>query len=152
MWIICNLDKLVSLSEQQMVDCDYTNFGCNGGNVELSLNYLKRKGSVLESDYPYTARRGFCKDHGLPIAATVARQVKLPRGNEDQLQDSTAKVGPISVSIDASHTSFQLYKSGVYYEPRCSSLALDHAVLVCVCCSYSRTQALYLTRFTSGCN
>ena len=130
-----------------MVDCDYTNFGCNGGNVELSLNYLKRKGSVLESDYPYTARRGFCKDHGLPIAATVARQVKLPRGNEDQLQDSTAKVGPISVSIDASHTSFQLYKSGVYYEPRCSSLALDHAVLVCVCCSHSRMQALYLIRF-----
>ena len=113
-----------------MVDCDHYDYGCNGGLVENALRYLKKAGSVLESDYPYTGRKGFCKDKGLPVAATVARQIRIPRGNEGRLQDSTAKVGPISVSIDASHRSFQLYKSGVYYEPKCSSRSLDHAVLV----------------------
>ena len=37
-------------------------------------------------------------------------------------------MGPMSVAIDASHSSFQLYTSGVYYEPECSSQFLDHGV------------------------
>ena len=46
-----------------------------------------------------------------------------------KITQAIAQVGPISVCIDASHASFQHYKSGVYYEPACSSYA-DHCVLV----------------------
>ena len=49
--------------------------------------------------------------------------------DENALQSAIASVGPISVAIDASHSSFQLYKSGVYDEAACSPVQLDHGVL-----------------------
>jgi cathepsin L len=119
---------LTSLSEQQLVDCDSTNYGCNGGWPVDALAWLKGRGSDTESSYPYTAKQGTCKAGS--IGAYVGTYSQLPRGSESSLQSATAYVGPVSVCIDASHWSFQVYSSGVYNEPACSSTNLDHAVLV----------------------
>lgn len=51
-------------------------------------------------------------------------------GNEKKLMEASASIGPISVAIDASHKSFQMYAGGVYYEPHCSSTSVDHGVSV----------------------
>lgn len=48
--------QLVSLSEQQLLDCSglYSNRGCNGGTVKYALDYIHTKGGICaEKDYPY---------------------------------------------------------------------------------------------------
>lgn len=55
--------KLVSLSEQQLVDCSqsYGNEGCRGGIMNSGFKYIEDKGICTESDYGYKAVDGSCK-------------------------------------------------------------------------------------------
>ena len=92
-------------------------------------SYIRDHGGIEAEDaYPYTARNGHCKASGSNVA-TLSSYVDIPSGSESALQDAVANVGPVSVAIDASRYSFQLYSGGIYDEGRCSSLRLDHGVL-----------------------
>jgi len=121
---------LLSLSEQQLVDCSTDNNGCNGGLMDRAFTYIQEKGIEAEETYPYTAREGTCEYDASKVVATLKSFVDVARENEDALQEAVATVGPISVAIDASNYSFQLYDGGIYYESDCSSTKLDHGVLV----------------------
>jgi KDEL-tailed cysteine endopeptidase len=53
--------KLVSLSEQELVDCDTkVNQGCNGGLMENAFEFIKQNGITTETNYPYAAKEGTC--------------------------------------------------------------------------------------------
>ncbi|KAL2098491.1 hypothetical protein ACEWY4_004971 [Coilia grayii] len=124
--------KLVSLSEQQLVDCsgDYGNMGCDGGLMDQAFEYIQaNRGIDTEESYPYEARDGKCRFKPDSVGATCTGYVNVTSGSEDDLQQAVATVGPVSVAIDAGHSSFQFYQSGVYDEPDCSSEFLDHGVL-----------------------
>lgn len=123
--------KLVSLSEQQLVDCSsaYGNQGCNGGLMDSAFKYVvASKGIDTEGSYPYKAVGSKCKFDPSSIGATISGFKDVASGDENALINALTNQ-PVSVAIDASHMSFQFYKGGIYNEKQCSSSSLDHGVL-----------------------
>jgi len=55
-----------------------------------------------------------CRYKAEDKGATDTGFVDIPRYNESKLQEAVATVGPVSVAIDASQPSFQMYKNGQY--------------------------------------
>jgi len=123
--------SLVSLSEQNLVDCsqNFGNMGCDGGLMDQAFQYVQANGGIdTEQAYPYKAVDQTCAYDAANIGAKCTGFTDVAAGDEEALQDAIASVGPISVGIDASQDSFQFYKSGVYADDNCSSQFLDHGV------------------------
>ncbi len=105
--------KLISLSEEQLVDC--SGMGCSGGLVDKAFVYINKTGGIeAEGSYP-PSPAGECRFDPTKIAAKVSGYIDIKSRDENALQQAVATVGPISVAIDASHSSFQLYRSGSMY-------------------------------------
>ena len=129
--------ELVSLSEQQLVDCDHTcdpsaprncDYGCNGGLPLNAMRYVQKHGLDTETAYPYKAVDGKCasKRHG-PAAATVSA-FNLVSTNETQIAAALLRHGPLSIGIDAAW--MQTYVGGVACPWICNKAGLDHGVLI----------------------
>merc|ERR1712144_144741 len=66
--------NLVSLSEQQLVDCDKKqDQGCNGGLMDNAFKYIEGAGLEPEATYPYHAKRGKCKYNKSDATGTVSK-------------------------------------------------------------------------------
>merc|ERR1711871_1048666 len=125
--------KLVSFSEQELVDCagSYGNQGCNGGLMDDGFKYLGAKGDSTESSYAYTGKTGTCSTSKQSDTAIAAGKVTsfsdVTTDSETQML-AAVTAGPVSVAIEADQSGFQFYKSGVF-SGTCGT-NLDHGVLV----------------------
>ncbi|KAI9174350.1 hypothetical protein LWI28_015997 [Acer negundo] len=123
-------NKLVSLSEQELVDCDTSeNQGCNGGLMDLAFDFIKKKGGITTEDkYPYGANDGTCDASKLNSpAVSIDGHEDVPANDEDALLKAAANQ-PISVAIDAGSSDFQFYSEGVF-TGKCGT-ELNHGVAV----------------------
>ncbi|PIA27153.1 hypothetical protein AQUCO_08300089v1 [Aquilegia coerulea] len=120
---------LISLSEQELVDCDTSyDSGCNGGLMDYAFEFIMKNGGIdTEDDYPYKGVDGQC-DQSRKNARVVAIDgyEDVPANDEKALQKAVAHQ-PVSVAIEAGGRAFQLYKSGVF-TGRCGT-ELDHGVV-----------------------
>ncbi|BBM96952.1 hypothetical protein MPTK1_1g01840 [Marchantia polymorpha subsp. ruderalis] len=123
--------NLISLSEQELVDCDVTlnTYGCAGGFMDYGFEYIVQNGGVdTDMDYPYIAAEDFCNSHKeTRVAASINAYEQVTINSEKDLQKAVAHQ-PVSVSIHASSEDFLLYESGIY-NTTCGT-ELDHGVLV----------------------
>ncbi|MGH0173542.1 UNVERIFIED_CONTAM: hypothetical protein FKN15_069056 [Acipenser sinensis] len=123
--------RLVSLSEQNLVDCTteykYRNCGCHGGFVNIAFQYVIDHGITSEQSYPYTGEDDQpCRYTEQQKVTSISDFKRTEYKDEKSLRDAVGTVGPISVSVDAS--TFKLYKSGIYFNPACTQ-SVNHAVL-----------------------
>ncbi|GLT68336.1 hypothetical protein SLA2020_405800 [Shorea laevis] len=125
---------LISLSEQELVDCDTTNDGCDGGYMDYAFEWVINNGGIdSEADYPYTSLNGV---GGVCNTTKEERKVVSIDGYEDVEQSDDAILcavlkQPLSAGMDGSAIDFQLYNSGIY-DGSCSDNPddIDHAVLI----------------------
>lgn len=131
-------DDLVPLSVQQLIDCDSqgNNKACHGGHAHWALEYIQEEAGGLQSgvDYPLisneTGLEGDCRfDKSKMYPLKVKEVIRLTSGDEQELKRLVANYGPVAASINMDF-SFLQYESGIYFNPRCKSFDLNHAILI----------------------
>merc|ERR1712061_779025 len=123
-----NMGELVSVSEQQLVDC--AQGGCNGGHMINGWTHVAQVGGIQSEDsYPYTHKDGHCQeDNSMYVAHVTGYEEVSP--NENQMESALVEIGyPISIGVHAG-SSFQHYHSGVYDDTHCKNGQLNHAILI----------------------
>lgn len=96
-----------------------------------AFEYIKKNyGIAPNTIYPYHGIDQSCKFYNTRFIDRLTSYVKLTSGDELGLSQAVTSIGPISVAMDASLDTFFSYKSGIYYDERCQSSNLNHAVLI----------------------
>lgn len=132
-WFIAGHD-LVKLSEQQLVDCDEVQGGCEGGNMYPAEGYVQRHGLAKWDDYPYVGEQQTCNETAVAKPAAKIVNHCLIRFNssntketEDIMRYHLVHEGPVVVGINANKAQF--YTSGVMSSANCNVNGVNHAVL-----------------------
>lgn len=124
--------KLVSLSEQQLLDCD-TNYnqGCRGGIMSKAFEYIiKNQGITTEDNYPYQESQQTCNSTTQSLAfpaATITGYETVPMNNEEALLKAVSQQ-PVSVGIEGTGAAFRHYSGGIF-DGECGT-DLHHAVTI----------------------
>ncbi|PHT49352.1 hypothetical protein CQW23_09099 [Capsicum baccatum] len=122
--------NLISLSEQQLLDCTTENNGCYGGLITTAYDFIVNNGGIAkESDYPYEENQDSCKSQGasaVDSTVKINRYENVPASSEPALLTAVARQ-PVSVGI-AINEDFKSYQSGVY-DGNCGD-QLNHAVTI----------------------
>jgi len=128
-------DTIVNLSEQWLVSCNLSGWGCSGG--WFAHNYHEWKsdacggtGAVMEDDFPYQARDVSCNcpyPHRYLIDdwRFIGSPGSIP--SVEAMKQAIIKYGPISVAV-AANSAMQAYTGGVFYG--CTSDDINHAVVL----------------------
>merc|ERR1711904_712652 len=95
--------KLVSLSEQQFVDCDKVDQGCSGGLMDNAFQYAEKNALCTEQSYSYKARRGTCEASSCTVGipkGSVTGYKDVAKDDMQALMEAVTQQ-PVSIAIEA---------------------------------------------------
>jgi len=121
----------VLFSEQQLVDCDKVDQGCNGGLMEDAYKYLENDGLMTSADYPYTGKNDKCSYNKDNVSAKITGYHYAGTTDEAKIRQLLFEEGPFAIAINA--TPLQFYFWGIFnpwWEWICSPKQLNHGVLI----------------------
>lgn len=122
---------LESYSEQELVDCDSTDAGCNGGLPDNAYKAIESIGGLeLEGEYPYQARRTSCHFNRTLSHVRIKGAIDFKAKDEDGIAKWLTQNGPVSIGINAN--AMQFYRGGISHpwKALCGAGSLDHGVLL----------------------
>lgn len=146
---------------------------CLNSSFLIAYDYIKQYGLESNESYPYTAvdvsygepkaefelqfcrvgiflSKGDCAYDKSKVIASCKGEVNVTAGDEAALAAALANIGPITIAVDASHSSFQFYSGGIYYEPACSESLIDHGVATVGYGSLGPNQDYFIVKNTWG--
>ncbi|QCD84472.1 Cysteine peptidase [Vigna unguiculata] len=128
--------NLVSVSEQEIIDCVSKASGCEGGYHFHAFEWVIENGGIAtEVDYPYRAENGTCKSNKAQNAVTIdsfdgylITNYSSAAEADEALLCATFEQ-PISAAMDG--RDFFFYTDGIYEGGNCSSpYGINHFVLI----------------------
>jgi cathepsin F len=122
--------NLNTLSEQQILDCDTTDSGCDGGWPYNAFQYVISAGGMdSESSYPYTGQDGTCQFNPANVECKVTSwQYVTQDKDENAMQNFVYSNSPMSVCVDAE--TWQFYTGGVITTSSDCGTSIDHCVQI----------------------
>jgi len=119
--------KLIALSEQELVDCDEQDGGCNGGLPSRAFEEMIDEGAgfELENVYPYEGKDRSCRAEKSKELVFLKSWTAVST-DEAQIAAALMQYGPLAIALNAS--PMQLYMGGVSDPWYCPESGIDHAV------------------------
>jgi len=116
------------LSMQQIVSCDTSCYGCNGGWTYLAYEYVISAGGIDSyASYPYSCQTGTCAFNPANVEAKISSWSYVGQNNEAAMLQYITSTGPISICVDAE--TWQYYQGGVVLGASCGT-SVDHCVQI----------------------
>lgn len=121
-------NQSMTFSEQQIVDCDNIDQGCNGGLMENTFTWLKQYGMMSDKDYPYRGYEGTCKQDESKFILKIGGYNLLETKDEDHIRDFLYMNGPLAIAMNAN--MLQFYTGGVLEgdDYLCDPDSINHAI------------------------
>jgi len=111
-WKLAN-GKIITVSEQNVLDCNSAGDGCGGGWSSDAFDYIQDLGVASDQNYPYIARRVTCNQSmSKPYQAYTWGYVGDDDGipSVDKIKAALYTYGPLAVGINATN-AFQSFAS-----------------------------------------
>ena len=102
--------KMVTMSEQMLVDCDTYDSACNGGLMEYAFTWLQENGGIMtDTDYPYKGSKKTCSSVASKyVDMTITGYTKLGSSSstwspvdEDEIKEFLYETGPLAIALNA---------------------------------------------------